>query len=76
MLSKLYVALVEILLCSFFLLTVSLGQLKQYVVFDIFEFDGRDPSLDDSFPEGVDVHLHERDRPYEQIVASSNKVNI
>lgn len=62
MLSQLDVTLIEILLGAFLFFAIPLGQLQKDIILDILELNGRYPSLYDSFPEGINMDLHERDR--------------
>lgn len=71
MLSHLYIALVKVLLSAFLLLTASFCQLEQYVILDILQLNRRDPALNDPLPEGIDMHLHQRHRSYQQVIASA-----
>ena len=73
--SQLEGALVEVLFCSFVVFP-SPAQPQQQVVLDIFQLNCRDPPLDDSLPEGIDVHLQQRHGPYQQVVARSDQIDI
>ena len=74
-LSELQGALVEVFL-SGFVLFAPFAQLQQQVVFDVLKLNGRYPAFDDPSPEGVDVHLQQRDRSDQQVIASANQVHV
>lgn len=76
MFAYLNVALVEVLFSAFLLLISSLCQFQQDVVLNIFELNRWDPSLNDSFSEGIDMHLHKGHWSNEQVIASANEVNV
>ena len=75
MLSDLEVCLVKVLLGVAFLCAL-FGQFEKQVIFNIFQFDSRDPAFDDSLPEGVNMLLNEGKRSDQQIVAGSDEIDI
>ena len=73
-LPDLHVGLVEIFLVG--ILESPFGQFQQKIVLDVFKLDGRNPSLNNSLPEGVNMLLKQGDGPDQQIIAGTHQIDV